>query len=92
MGFHAHPEYREKISKSLGGSGILNQFLDTSKLRIWANQVKNRDSRQCQSCGSKDSLHAHHILPKSKHPDLAFEISNGMTLCNECHIRVHQAK
>ena len=91
LGIQSQPEYRAKMSKSKGGSGVINQFSDASKLRIWANQVKNRDSRQCQSCGSSESLHAHHIRSKSRHPELAYEISNGVTVCERCHIDIHRS-
>ena len=60
-----------------------------SKLVIWANEVKRRD-RKCVVCGTTYDLHAHHIKPKSSNPELAFDISNGITLCYRCHKVEHE--
>jgi 5-methylcytosine-specific restriction endonuclease McrA len=41
------------------------------------------------ACGYKDdgdiNLEAHHIVPKSLNPRLAYRVSNGVALCSECH-------
>jgi len=59
--------------------------LDGVKLRQWSCIVRKRD-KICMSCGSKKSLHAHHIISKYYHPHLAYNLSNGVTLCKSCHI------
>jgi len=43
----------------------------------------------CKSCGATESLQAHHILPKSKFPNLIHDLSNGICLCRSCHVRLH---
>jgi len=60
--------------------------------RLWAELVKSRDDFKCQEegCGSRINVEAHHILPWSKHPELRFEISNGVTLCFRHHCKRHQ--
>lgn len=50
----------------------------------WAKVVKERDGYKCQRCGSKENLHAHHILPIATEYD-AWHIDNGITFCVECH-------
>lgn len=47
-------------------------------------------------CGSRERLEAHHIFDKSYHPELAYDISNGITLCgaskktgSACHRAFH---
>lgn len=41
----------------------------------------------CSSCGSTEKLQADHILPKSRHPELALERSNLQVLCWPCNRR-----
>ena len=58
------------------------------ELRNWAKEVLERDNYTCQECGKKFDkkfLHTHHIKPISKNPSLALDVSNGITLCKNCH-------
>lgn len=61
--------------------------MSRTKLREWAKKVKERDGYECKICGSKKSLHAHHIIPRNKDDKLWYEISNGITLCSSCHAK-----
>ena len=56
----------------------------------WRFSIYTRDEFTCQLCGEKKSGHfnAHHIKKLAKHPELAFDISNGITLCVDCHKKV----
>ncbi|TSC75491.1 MAG: hypothetical protein G01um101430_333 [Parcubacteria group bacterium Gr01-1014_30] len=47
-----------------------------------------RDNYTCQGCGINDSrvLTVDHIRNKSLHKDVIYEISNGVTLCANCHL------
>lgn len=63
-----------------------------AELKEWSYAVKSRDNYTCQECfGSnmKKRLCAHHIKPKETFPELAFDVDNGLTLCNPCHSRLH---
>ena len=69
--------------------------LSKHRLRKWSVQVRWRD-RKCALCGSRDRLQAHHINDKSYHPEQAYDIQNGITLCSgtarggkRCHIVFH---
>ena len=86
-------ERRRKISIRKGGSGELN--IKWSGMTTWAIRVKERDNYICQHChydGLPHEMDAHHIIPKSKFPQYAYDISNGQTLCRECHRIEHFKK
>lgn len=56
----------------------------------WREAVYLRDNFTCQLCGQVGGqLEAHHIRPFATYPSLRYEISNGITLCKECHRRIH---
>ena len=63
----------------------------------WSVIVKQRDGNSCQVCGRNKSelppkeLHAHHIMPWEKYPELRFDVDNGVTLCKQCHNLVHRS-
>lgn len=58
-------------------------------LRIWAHMVMERDGYKCVQCGSTENLEADHIKPKQYFPELALDVSNGQTLCRDCHDKKH---
>jgi len=52
----------------------------------WRNAVYKRDNYTCQWCGQKGGrLNADHIKPYAAYPHLRHVLSNGRTLCVECH-------
>jgi 5-methylcytosine-specific restriction endonuclease McrA len=56
--------------------------------RTWRWAVFIRDKftcQECQRCGSGVVLNADHIKPFALFPELRFEVSNGRTLCKDCH-------
>lgn len=61
-----------------------------AKYHKWRNDCLKRDNYQCQHCGSREKLHVHHIKPYAKYPKLATVLSNGITLCQDCHIKEHR--
>ena len=61
----------------------------------WRTSVLERDIYICQHCHKQckkyeRGLAAHHIEPYSSRPELRFEISNGLTLCRNCHLELHK--
>lgn len=46
----------------------------------------------CDCCGHRILLQAHHKVPFAERPDLRYEPSNGMALCERCHWQVHHEK
>ena len=59
-------------------------------LRQWSRFIKVRDSFRCVCCESAKGIQAHHIVRKTLYPWGAVETGNGITLCRECHRRVHE--
>ena len=67
--------------------------LSKYKLRVWSVGVRWRD-RKCVICGTNTKLQAHHLNDKSNHPEQAYDLDNGVTLCstkktNNCHSLFH---
>lgn len=60
----------------------------------WRYDVFVRDRFTCQECGDNrgGNLRAHHIKLFADHPELRFEVSNGITLCETCHNKKHVKK
>lgn len=54
--------------------------------RKWRRSVFRRDDYRCVLCRDWRRLIApHHILPKRDFPKLKYTVSNGATLCWDCH-------
>lgn len=75
-----------------GGRKTENEIIRSSKIyKEWRSEVFKRDNWTCQKCKKRSMsnqyllIHAHHIKPFATFPDLRFEISNGITLCKQCH-------
>ena len=57
----------------------------------WRNNVLNRDNYTCKLCGkTKDEtiLNVHHIERYADNEELRTDVSNGITLCYECHKKI----
>lgn len=56
----------------------------------WQKAVREHDNYTCQKCGKYDRhIHAHHVAPRSRRPDLKHDPKNGKCLCGSCHQWVH---
>lgn len=59
---------------------------NSHEYKLWRLAVFERDKYTCQDCGvSGVYLEADHIKPWSLFPDSRLDISNGRTLCVQCH-------
>ena len=73
-----------------------NGYGEVSKKRIsyqyrqWRVDVLKRDGYECQTCGSKENLVIHHIVPFAESEELRTVVSNGVTLCDSCHKKLHK--
>jgi hypothetical protein len=56
----------------------------------WRMEIFERDEYTCQYCGQIGyKLNAHHLYSYKQYKKLRLEISNGITLCQECHNNFH---
>lgn len=57
----------------------------------WRKKVYERDVYTCVKCGDNKggNLHAHHIYNYAEHLELRTVLSNGITLCEDCHSDFH---
>lgn len=75
------------------GGRAWERFKDPEYI-AWRTSVLERDKYICQSCQRQcrkyeKGLAAHHIKPYAEAPEFRFELSNGITLCRNCHMTLH---
>jgi len=90
-------EHRQKIKLSLkkifGTVGIISNKHAGCEYENWRISVFKRDNFVCQICLKVGGgLHAHHIKEWSKFKELRFNIDNGITVCETCHMKLHGKK
>ena len=102
MGKKLPLEWRKNISSGqIGEKGnnwqggitpINNSIRKSFEYREWRKAVFIRDNYTCQECsrkrkkGDRVIIQAHHKKSFSLYPKLRFIVSNGKTLCKECHM------
>jgi len=85
----------EKHYNWKGGITPLNRKLRTSAMwRLWREAIFLRDNFTCQNpkCEFCENimgvnLHPHHIKSLALYPELAFKVENGITYCEEYHLK-----
>lgn len=61
------------------------------QLNKWRSAVYARDKYICQCCNRKvQNINAHHLDGWHWAIDKRFDINNGVTLCEECHVEFHR--
>ena len=89
---------RPNISKSKHGSKNPNwrggitpknkRLRGSARFARWRKKVFERDNYTCQHCGQRGGeLHPDHIKRFADYPKLRFTLSNGRTLCKQCHMK-----
>ncbi len=61
------------------------EFYNSSEWRSIKNKSLNSNKLSCRYCGSKTDLEVDHILPRSKYPEKALDLSNTQILCKSCN-------
>lgn len=78
-----------------GGAEYSRVERATNEYIQWRKEVFARDKYTCQCCGDRNGnghevqIHAHHILNWNDYPENRYDINNGITLCQKCHMRFH---
>ncbi len=62
----------------------------SSQYKHWRKRVFERDNYTCQDCGDEKMIYltAHHIKSFAEYPKLRFIVSNGISLCENCHCKI----
>lgn len=69
-----------------GVTPLYKKIRKSREYKEWRKAVFERDDYTCQECGDRGiEIQADHIKRFSDFPELRFELSNGRTLCIECH-------
>lgn len=71
---------------STGSSTLNKQIRNLAPYKKWRKAVLLRDKHQCVKCHSTEKLEVDHIIPWCAAEELRYEISNGQTLCHDCHV------
>jgi 5-methylcytosine-specific restriction endonuclease McrA len=64
---------------------------DDPKYKEWRLKVYKRDGFTCRLCGATGTgikLEAHHIIRWADAVELRYVVTNGITLCKQCHDHV----
>lgn len=88
---------RDKNPNWKGGISYWRKtYYNSIPYKDWQKAVFKRDRYLCQLCGAQHKggviLHAHHLQSFARFPLLRLAINNGLTLCRECHSKVHSKK
>lgn len=90
-----HQENPDKLLKNtrkhlqkIGAFHKLKWYQMSDQLRGWSEIIHKDCDETCQICFAP-SQQAHHILHKTKYPELAFNRNNGIALCTKCHNETH---
>jgi 5-methylcytosine-specific restriction endonuclease McrA len=76
-----------------GITSLDSQIRHSFEYREWRTKVYERDNYTCQVCKERGKrLCAHHPFSFSEFPELRFNVDNGVTLCVECHWKIHGKK
>ena len=83
--------------KSVGMCGIVDCLnkkcaICRASLILWRKAVKIRDHYTCKNCGPGKAVQAHHLLQRVNFPEKAFDMYNGVTLCEDCHHLAHSPR
>lgn len=92
------PDYNSFSDMEIMGFDYIKQKIDkspsdryTKEYSEWRTSVFERDDYTCQRCGKRGGkLNAHHIERYRDCIERRTDVSNGVTLCEDCHRLIHR--
>lgn len=86
-----HPDHKGECWYVEAREKDYQRFRSSAQYTTWRTDVFERDNYTCQHCGQKGgTLNAHHKKSYADYPSLRVKLSNGITLCEECHKAEHR--
>lgn len=80
--------YKSKLKRIKNGS---TNKRNSPEYNFFRSFVFKRDNYTCQNCGTRGTiLNAHHHKSYKHNKSLRTDVSNGVTLCVECHKKEHK--
>lgn len=71
-----------------GGKTAITESIRSKSIYLkFKKSVLIRDNYTCVLCSCKENLEVDHIKEIRNFPHLAYDVSNGRTLCHDCHIK-----
>lgn len=67
------------------------KYIESSEWKKITNVVKTRDNNMCTNCGGDYILHVHHLSYKNLYNEME-HLEDLVTLCQECHEKIHKRK
>ena len=58
---------------------------------LHAKEIHERFDYTCQKCGSNKDLRCHHIIPVAVDPSKGMDMNNLITVCDDCHKKIHKS-
>lgn len=86
--------------RGIGTSSYERPFFKKDDM-IWREKVLERDGYTCQNCGfiglfninlNVRGICAHHMNNWLQYPKDRFNTDNGITLCEDCHKKIHKGR
>lgn len=81
---------RQQKNKIKSNKKKNNNNIIKNDLFYWAREVRMKYNYHCVYCNASKHLSAHHIFPKAKFKGLTYNLNNGILMCYDCHIELHQ--
>lgn len=86
--------YTTEQIRQLIAEGRLEEFYNSKGWRKRSRRIIKAYHNECQMCKAEHRLTratlAHHVKHLRDYPELAYEPSNLLPLCHDCHERIHE--